>query len=188
VWLIVGLGNPGARYAHTRHNVGFDVAWELGRRHGATFKSCPAQLPCESATATLGGERILIARPLTFMNRSGQAVSGLMRYYKLGPEDLMVIHDDVDQDLGRLKVVLSGGPGGHKGIISIIEHLGGNGFRRIKVGIGRPRFNEPVEQFVLEPFYSDQREEAQATINRAADACEALILQGDARAMSIFNA
>jgi len=160
----------------------------LGRRHGAAFKSCPSQLPCESATVNLGGQRTLIARPLTYMNRSGQAVSGLMRYFKLSPEDLIVIHDDVDQEMGRLKIVLSGGPGGHKGVISIIEHLSGNGFRRIKVGIGRPRFNEPVEQFVLEGFYPDQREEAQALIDRAADACEAIVLAGDARAMSTFNA
>jgi PTH1 family peptidyl-tRNA hydrolase len=185
--LVVGLGNPGPRYGDTRHNVGFMVAAELAARCSAAFKGCPGQARCELAATSIEGSRLLIARPQTFMNRSGDAVAPLLSYYRLGPADLIVVHDDIDQEMGRLKVVLEGGAGGHKGVISIAQSLGTQAFRRVKVGIGRPRYGEDIEQFVLEPFYSDEREQAAELVKRAAQAVETMILSGDAKAMSEFN-
>jgi PTH1 family peptidyl-tRNA hydrolase len=121
------------------------------------------------------------------MNRSGEAVAALLGYYRLGPDSLIVVHDDIDQELGRLKLVLSGGAGGHKGVLSIAETLGTQDWRRVKVGIGRPRFGEDIEEFVLQPFYDDQREGATAAVERAAEATLALIRHGDAWAMTEFN-
>ncbi len=186
--LVVGLGNPGARYEETRHNLGFAVVAELAARLSAPFKRCPGQARCELAAAALAGVRLYLARPLTFMNRSGEAVVPLLDYFRLDADALIVVHDDIDQELGRLKIVSGGGAGGHKGVISIAGSLGGEkDFRRVKVGIGRPRFGEEVEAFVLSPFYEDQRELARSAVERAASAVEALITLGDSRAMTDFN-
>jgi PTH1 family peptidyl-tRNA hydrolase len=187
--LVVGLGNPGPKYAGSRHNLGFAVAATLAERLSVkNFKKCPGGAPCELASAALEGTRLLLARPLTYMNRSGEAVAALLGYYRLGPDSLIVVHDDLDQELGRLKLVLSGGAGGHKGVISIAETLGTQEWRRVKVGIGRPRFAEDIEEFVLEAPYPDQRQDFAAAVERAADAVCGLITLGDSRAMSEFNA
>ncbi|MFH0811093.1 MAG: aminoacyl-tRNA hydrolase [Pseudomonadota bacterium] len=188
VRLVVGLGNPGPRYEDTRHNLGFAVAAELAARPSARFGRCPGQARCEIATASLGGVRLLIARPQTFMNRSGEAVAPLLGYFRLTPEDIIVVHDDIDQDLGRIKIVLRGGAGGHKGVLSLAASLGGSDFRRVKVGVGRPRFNENIEQFVLMPVYPDERAAMEETVGHAAAAVEVLLTLGDSQAMTQFNA
>jgi PTH1 family peptidyl-tRNA hydrolase len=164
------------------------VAAELARRCSVSFKKCPGQARCELATGSVGDCRLLLARPQTYMNRSGEAVAALLGYFRLTPAELIVVHDDIDQELGRLKIILGGGAGGHRGIISIVESLGTQDFRRVKVGIGRPRFAEEVEEFVLQPFYEDEREAARAAASRAASAVEVLISLGDGRAMTEFNA
>lgn len=186
--LVVGLGNPGPRYERTRHNLGFEVAAELAARLAALFKRGPVAPACELASARWQEARLLLARPLTFMNRSGEAVAALLAYFRLGPEGLIVVHDDIDQELGRLKIVLSGGAGGHRGVASIAQHLGTQEWRRVKVGVGRPRFGEDIEEFVLEPFYEDQRALAADMVKKAAEAVLALLSHGDQRAMTQFNA
>jgi len=186
--LVVGLGNPGPEYQATRHNLGFEVAAELAHRLAAAFKKCPGGAQCDLATASLGDTRLLLARPQTFMNRSGDAVAPLLAYFRLSADDLIVIHDDLDQDLGRIKVVMGGGGGGHRGVASLIQSVNTPQFRRVKVGIGRPRYSEDIEQFVLQPFYEDQRAAAREVVERAASAVEALISLGDSRAMTDFNA
>jgi len=186
--LVVGLGNPGPRYEATRHNLGFRVVAELAARLPAALRRCPGGINCELATGALGATRLLLVRPLTFMNRSGEAVAPLLSYFRLDPADLIVVHDDLDQQLGRLKIVLGGGAGGHRGVASVAQALGTQEWRRVKVGISRPRFGEDVEEFVLQPFYDDQREAAAAATVRAAEAVLALIQSGDARAMTDFNA
>ncbi|MGD9208188.1 MAG: aminoacyl-tRNA hydrolase [Syntrophobacterales bacterium] len=186
MYLVVGLGNPGKTYQHTRHNVGFMVVDRLAGTH--SIKVTRERFSSFWAPGEIAGRKVLLAKPQTFMNRSGQAVAALMAYYKLAVQDLLVIHDDLDVDFGSIKIVRSGGSGGHRGIRSIHEILKENQYVRVKVGIGRPRFNEAVEDYVLSPWYEDQREQVVEMVDYTAEAATAIIADGLAKAMTVFNA
>ena len=185
MWVVVGLGNPGPDYEGTRHNVGYMVAERLVADH------CPGpwrdKFEADVRRCRVDDTDVLFVRPRTYMNLSGRSVSAALRYFKAPVDRLVVVHDDLDQDLGRLKIVTKGGSGGHKGVDSIAESLGTDVFLRLKVGIGRPRYSEPVEEYVLGAFYSDQRDEAGEMISRGASAVEMLLLEGPARAMTRYH-
>jgi len=136
----------------------------------------------------IAGSQVILAKPQTFMNRSGQAVAALMAYYKLAVQDLLVIHDDLDVDFGRIKIVRGGGAGGHRGVQSIHDTLKEDRYVRVKVGTGRPRFSETVEDYVLSPWYEDQRGQVVEMVDHAAEAVTATFADGLAKAMTIFNA
>ena len=182
MWIVAGLGNPGERYLKTRHNVGFMVVDALNERVGAKFRHAANY---EAALGTLGGERLLLMKPLTFMNLSGDAVQSALSYYKIAPSSLIVVHDDLDLDTGRLKIRLGGGSGGHKGIASIIEAIGSE-FLRVKIGIGRPAAGS-AEGYVLGRFTPDEESIIGEKVARGADAVEAIVTLGHVRAMTLFN-
>ncbi len=186
VKLIVGLGNPGLRYAHTRHNAGFDTVdliasakgWLWDGRRGKSLL----------ATGMFGTEKVLLAKPQTYMNDSGVAVADLMRFYKLDPADLLVICDDLDLPRARVRLRPNGSAGGQHGLESTIQQLGRNDFARIKIGIGRPPHgrDENVD-FLLSAARGDERIELEAAYQRAADAAESWMTEGVAAAMNKYN-
>ncbi len=145
--LVVGLGNPGGQYEGSRHNVGFRVADLLGRRRSAKFKK--GKFNSELADVVIGSERVLLLKPLTYMNNSGIAVRECIDYFNIPIDQIIVVYDDMDLDLGRIRVRYKGGSGGHNGIKSIIAHLGTENFSRIRVGIGRPAPGSDSINFVL---------------------------------------
>lgn len=184
--LIVGLGNPGARYAGTRHNMGFLVVDALAQRAGVEINR-------ERFDALLGrGEisdvPVILAKPLTFMNLSGRAVAQIARYFGIGVEDILIVHDDMDFPVGDVRIKAGGGAGGHKGLLSIIDQLGGADFARVRVGIGRPPPNETAERYVLERFSAEETQESGYAIERAGDAVIAVVSSGVHAAMNRFNA
>ncbi len=183
--LFIGLGNPGAKYKKTRHNIGFQVVEALSSRWGISLRehSCSAHW----GRGSFAGQQVVLAQPDTFMNLSGRAVFRLMAYFEVSAADLLIIHDDLDLPLGRLKFVGRGGAGGHRGIASIIQTLHTSEFVRLKVGIGRPQLGEPVEQYVLSPFYPGEEALVRVMVARAASAAEAMLLAGLSRAMSLFH-
>jgi peptidyl-tRNA hydrolase, PTH1 family len=183
--LIVGLGNPGREYAWTRHNLGFQVTAHLSELWGI-----PLNRQSHSALwgqGRVGSESVILAQPTTYMNLSGQAVSRLMSYFKLTPEDLVVIHDDLDVPLWRLKLTERGGPGGHRGILDIMATLNTEEFLRVKLGIGRPLPHLPTERYVLSPFPAEDAENVAQMIERAVQAVVLLLAEGLAAAQSRFH-
>ncbi len=183
--LIVGLGNPGPEYENTRHNIGCQTVdnWcrSLGvRLSGRSFQSKSTRLDFQ-------GKKVLVLCPLTFMNRSGQAVRAGADYYDIDVENILVIHDDLDLPVGRLKVAMNSGAGGHKGVRSIIDHLGTTQFGRIKIGIGRPQYGEDIESYVLSPFYKAERDIVENTLHTAIAACESFISNGMISTMNKIN-
>lgn len=195
--MIVGLGNPGPEYAHHRHNVGFQVLDILAQRHGATFDKHQkrARLAVTRITLPSGPQgRVLLVKPMTYMNASGEAVGALATFYKIAPEDLLVIHDDLDLPLGRIRLRPGGGAGGHKGVASIIRRIGAEGFGRLRVGIGRPggegsqasSHMDPAD-YVLQPFSVEQEKTIGIARERAADAVETWLEQGIEAAMNRCN-
>ncbi len=186
--IVVGLGNPGDGYASTRHNVGFQVVSRLAKRAGLEFGAKAAD--SRIAEGMLGGQRVAIARPQTFMNDSGRAVGKLLERYRLEPADLLVVYDDVDLPLGRVRIRPRGGAGTHNGMRSIVSELG-EAFPRIRCGVGPadPRAEMPSDlaAYVLEPFRADEREMADAMIARAAEANLVAIADGLPAAMERFN-
>ncbi len=174
--LIVGLGNPGREYAWTRHNLGWQVVAYLAEEWRIPLSK--KSLESVWGQGRVGGETVILAQPITFMNLSGQAVSLLLSYFKLSPEDLVVVHDDLDVPLWRLKLVERGGPGGHRGILSIINQLHTEEFLRVKLGIGRPPAMMPTENYVLSHFPADEAENVAQLIERAAQAVDCLIRKG----------
>ncbi|MBW1868775.1 MAG: aminoacyl-tRNA hydrolase [Deltaproteobacteria bacterium] len=183
--LIVGLGNPGPGYENSRHNIGFRVIDLWCRDLGLVLKK--RQFRSKNIRAEFQGNNIILLCPLTFMNLSGEAVRAYADYYALETGRVLVVHDDLDLPLGRIKVVKDGGAGGHKGVSSIIHHLENNQFSRIKVGIGRPRYGETVEDYVLSPFYTDEKGLAQKAMEMAVNACELFVLEGVESAMNQIN-
>ena len=164
--LIVGLGNPGREYAWTRHNLGWQVVAYLAEEWRIPLSK--KGLESVWGQGRVGGETVILAQPTTFMNLSGQAVSLLLSYFKLSPADLVVVHDDLDVPRWRLKLVERGGPGGHRGILSIINQLHTEEFLRVKLGIGRPPMMMPTENYVLSHFPADEAENVARLIERAA--------------------
>ena len=190
---IVGLGNPGPKYAGTRHNVGFAVVDELARRASVAFASAPTDALVgrwrrggTAEASGLGMSDVLLAKPLTFMNASGQAVGALMHYYKIDAGDVMVVVDDVALPLGRLRVRTKGSAGGHNGLKSLIAHVGEN-FARLRVGVGRGDSRRDLADHVLARFEAGEREEAARMTTRAADAAEMFITEGIAAVMNAYN-
>ena len=184
--LIVGLGNPGRDYRWTRHNVGFLLVERLGERHGIDLTK--RGLKSIYGRGKIGKEDVILAKPQTFMNLSGEAVLRLLHFFKIPPEDLIALHDDLDLPFGKIRIRLQGGHGGHKGIRSIIETLGFGGFVRFKLGIGRPdKTGQDPADFVLEPLSRGEREELKEMINRNTEAVEVLLLEGPQEAMNRFH-
>ena len=183
--LVVGLGNPGPQYAWTRHNLGFMVAAAL-----AELWRIPMTRSTLDATwgqGRVGGETVVLAQPATFMNLSGRAVSRLLAYFKLTPAALVVVHDDLDVPFGRLKIVDRGGPGGHRGVLSIINALDTEEFLRVKLGIGRPPPEIPGENFVLSAFTREEEETVAGLVERGAQAVDCLIREGLKEAQNRFH-
>ena len=185
--LVVGLGNPGSEYRDTRHNVGFLVADELAHRWRVP-DAWREKFAALHLRTTVGDEAVIVAKPLTFMNLSGQAITGLAGFYKIDPPDVFVVTDDVALPLGRLRARREGGAGGHNGLKSVIQHLGTQAFPRMRVGVGRGDDRRDLADHVLGRFEAGERDIVSAAVLRAADATETYLRDGIERAMSAFNA
>ncbi|WP_156297875.1 aminoacyl-tRNA hydrolase [Mycobacterium paragordonae] len=172
--LVVGLGNPGENYARTRHNVGFMVADVLAARLGAKFKA-HKRSGAEICTGRLAGRSVVLAKPRCYMNESGRQVGPLAKFYSVQPSDIVVLHDELDLDFGRIRLKLGGGEGGHNGLRSVAAALGTKDFHRVRIGIGRPPGRKDPAAFVLEPFNATERAEVPTICEQAADAAELLI-------------
>lgn len=183
MWLIAGLGNPGPRYEKTRHNVGFLVIDELLRRQKLVFKEKDNYRIAEGSQYD---EKIILLEPLTFMNNSGIAVRKVMQKSNLTPENLIVVHDDLDLATGNLKIRKKGSSGGHKGVESIIQNIGSREFIRIKIGIGRDPLI-PTEKYVLSKFSKDEMQSVREAIARAAESIDSIIRHGIEYTMNRFN-
>jgi peptidyl-tRNA hydrolase, PTH1 family len=182
--LVVGLGNPGREYARHRHNVGWMVVDELARRHGATWKG---KFSGQLAEIRVDGHRVALLKPETFMNESGRSVGSAARFYKLEPDAVLVVHDEIDLEPGRLQARRGGGLAGHNGLRSIASHLGSQDFLRLRVGVGRPGRGDPrpPADYVLSAFTPD--EDPDVLVARAADAVETLDADGLERTQAKFN-
>ncbi len=184
VYLIVGLGNPGIQYRDTRHNVGFMVI----ERWASELKiSLREDNVARYGMVQFEDKRVILECPLTYMNLSGRAVKLYKERYGIMNENILVVHDDLDLPLGRLRIVRDGGSGGHKGVFSIINSLGSKEFARLRIGIGRPRYGEAVEEYVLFPFYKDQLETIERVIDVAVEGCELFVSKGIDYAMNRIN-
>ena len=184
--LIVGLGNPGPRYRGTYHNVGFEVVDEVARRRGVSFEAAPADALMARLRDVEGGA--LLAKPLTFMNLSGEAVGALQRYYRVALEDVLVVVDDIALPAGRLRVRGQGSAGGHNGLKSIIACLGTDGFARLRVGVGRGDTRRDLSDHVLSRVTGEERETLVEATGRAADAAELFLAAPIGELMKRFNA
>jgi PTH1 family peptidyl-tRNA hydrolase len=182
--LVAGLGNPGPQYAGTRHNAGWMVIDELARRHDGSFRS---KFDGQLSEIRFDGLRLALLKPETYMNVSGKSISAARRFFKVEPAELLVVHDDVDLEAGRLQARAGGGLAGHNGLRSISSALGTQDFLRLRIGVGRPGRGDrrPVADYVLSPF--DPAEDAEALIARAADAVETLAVDGLEQAQQRFN-
>ena len=185
MWMVVGLGNPGEEYEASRHNVGFQAMEVLADRCGATFGH--RRYRSLFARAVRHGEDVLLVKPLTFMNDSGSAVSRWQQAVGLKPNRIIVIHDDLDLPISQLRIKTRGGHGGHNGVRSIQEALGGGDFLRVKVGIGRPGPGRDPVEHVLGPFKKAEQGEVEKAVEQAADAVELLIREGVQAAMNRYN-
>lgn len=183
--LIVGLGNPGPKYDRTRHNVGFRAVDELATRHGLDWRGRQAR--AEIAKGTINGVPVVLAKPQTFMNLSGESVSGLLNWHKLPLERLIVLYDDMDLPLGTIRVRARGSAGGHNGLTSIIQHLRTQEFARVRIGIERPPSTGEQIDWVLGHFTRDQLQELQPVMVAAAAAVEFWLANGIEKTMNTFN-
>jgi len=181
--MIAGLGNPGRKYAGTRHNVGFEVLDFLAARHRLDWESAPA----DAMMAKWRASGALLAKPLTFMNLSGHAVGELLRYFKIDLPDLLIVVDDVNLELGRLRARAGGSAGGHNGLKSLIEQLGTEDFARVRIGVGRGDARRDLADHVLATFDPDERTVVAETVSRTADAVELFVAEGIGPVMNRFN-
>ena len=185
-WLLVGLGNPGEQYERTRHNVGFLVADELAERHNVPIQRL--KFRALTNTITVGGEKVLLMKPVTYMNLSGEAVHEAAAFYKVPPERILVISDEVALAPGKLRVRRSGSAGGHNGLKNIIAHLGSDQFPRIRLGVGqKPHPDYDMADWVLGRFQGEDKKAVEEAVKRAADAAECLIREGVDKAMNQYN-
>ena len=182
--LVAGLGNPGREYERTRHNVGWMVADELARRHGGSFRS---KFSGQVAEVRAGERRLALLKPETYMNESGRAVSAAARFFKVEPERLLVVHDDVDLEPGRLQARAGGGLAGHNGLRSLAQDLGTQDFERLRIGVGRPGRGDrrSVSDWVLSGFAPE--DDLDGLVSRASDAVETIASQGLGAAQATFN-
>jgi PTH1 family peptidyl-tRNA hydrolase len=188
VKLIVGLGNPGSEYSGTRHNIGFEVVDEVARRWGVTFQSAPTDGVLARSHGLPGGPpAAILLKPLTFMNRSGQAVGGTQRYYRVELSDLLVVTEDVNLPLGRLRARRQGSAGGHNGLRSVIESLGTHTFSRLRIGVGRGDPRRGLAGRVLSRFDAEERPAMNEAVGRAAEAVEVFTELGVESVMNRFN-
>jgi len=187
-WLVVGLGNPGPDYAANRHNVGQMVLDILADRISATFKSHKANASVAEGRLGFGGPKVILAKPGTFMNNSGGPVAGLMKFYDVAIQNVIVIHDELDIDAGAVRVKQAGGHAGHNGLRDIIAAADSNDFVRVRVGIGRPPGRMDAADFVLKNFSGDERKELPLLLALSADAVEEIVTKGVLEAMNAVNA
>jgi PTH1 family peptidyl-tRNA hydrolase len=182
--LIAGLGNPGREYAATRHNAGWMVVDELARRHGGSWRS---KFSGQLAEVRLDGSRLALVKPETYMNESGKSIAAAARFFKVPAEAVLVVHDDVDLDEGRLQARLGGGLAGHNGLRSIAQALGSQEFLRLRIGVGRPGRGDrrSVADYVLAQF--EPETDVDALVGRSADAVEAIVREGLVAAQQRFN-
>ena len=191
--LVVGLGNPGRKYEGTRHNVGFEILDLLARRHRADWEMGPRGIealvarPAQTGASGFSRNALVLAKPLTFMNLSGAAVVALLQFYKIDPVDLLVVVDDVNIDLGRLRARPEGSAGGHNGLKSIIGSLGSQAFARLRVGVGRGDHRRDLADHVLAKFDANERSIVAETVDRSADAVELFIAEGIGPVMNRYN-
>ena len=195
-WLVVGLGNPGPTYASTRHNVGFMVADELAARARTPF-TAPRGMRgdvCETRVTASGfggvgadAQRVVLLKPRTFMNESGAAVAKACAFFKIDPDHVVAIHDELDLDFGQLRLKFGGGDNGHNGLRSMRSHLGTGDFFRARFGIGRPPGRQDAADYVLRPIPASLREDYAVETSRVADAVEALLVEGLTSAQNRFN-
>lgn len=182
--VIIGLGNPGRKYSGTRHNIGYRVVEELARRHGVQREE--SRFDAILGHLTLENEKVILVKPLTYMNLSGKAVQPLVKWYKLDLENIMVVCDDMDLNPGIIRLRPKGGTGGHRGLASINEWLGGRDFARLRVGISHPPYDD-VTNWVLGKFSPDEEELLAPAVQKAADALETWIKDGIVKAMNTYN-
>jgi PTH1 family peptidyl-tRNA hydrolase len=183
--LVVGLGNPGAEFEHTRHNVGADVAQLLAARHGGRLKRGKERALVDEVR--IGESRVALAVPLTYMNDSGDSVRLLVRRYGVTPEQLVVVHDELDLPVARMRVKSGGGLAGHNGLRSIVSHLHSDAFQRVRIGVGKPSNKEHGADHVLNKFSKRERAEIDVTLEEAADAVETIVREGVDAAMNRYN-
>ena len=183
--VIAGLGNPGTKYRETRHNVGFEVTDVLARRYGADFESAPGEALMARVRSI--GDGLLILKPLTFMNLSGHAVAELIRYYRIALPDVLVVVDDVNLSLGRLRIRARGSPGGHNGLRSVAGQLGTDEYARLRIGVGRGDGRRDLADHVLARFETDERETIRLAVDRAADAAELFVTDSIEKVMNTYN-
>ncbi len=183
--LLIGLGNPGRKYSKTRHNIGFGVIAEVEAQF--EFEAEKKKFSSLFGMTKLAGNDICVVKPQTFMNLSGEAVRGFCGYFKVEPKDVLVVHDDIDMALGKLKFAFASGAGGHNGVASIIDHLGTNEFWRLKIGINRPPEGADPAEYVLQEFAKAEKEEVERVISRAKDAVVTFIGEGADVAMQRYH-
>lgn len=183
--LVVGLGNPGDEYAHTRHNVGADTVEILAKRHGASLRKGKERARADQVR--IGDKLVALAVPLTFMNDSGAAVVALARRYGVEPQQVVVVHDELDLPVAALKVKVGGGIAGHNGLRSVKSHLHSDEFLRVRIGVGKPVSKEHGADHVLKRFSKRERTEIDVTLEQAADAVETIVHDGVDAAMNRFN-
>jgi peptidyl-tRNA hydrolase, PTH1 family len=182
--LVAGLGNPGREYERTRHNAGWLALDELARRHGGSWRS---KFSGSLSEVRLGDARVALLKPETYMNESGRSLGAAARFFKVVPEQVLVVHDDVDLETGRLQARAGGGLAGHNGLRSLAQHLGSQDFLRLRIGVGRPGRGDPrsVADWVLSPFAPE--DDAETLLSRAANAVEAIVGEGLEAAQQRFN-
>lgn len=182
---IIGLGNPGKKYEKTRHNIGFIVIDELSKRYGLDLNKTKNK--CLYDIESVKQEKVLFIKPQTFMNLSGEGVRPLLDFYKVDIADVLVVYDDLDLPVGKIRLREKGGHGGHNGIRSLIEHLGSKEFKRLRIGIGRPTNATPIVNYVLQPFAKQEIEEVNNIVFESADACEMWLHHPFNEVMNTYN-